>query len=152
MKTNKTYKLSEQLANLIILTKGMSAEGMASVFKEYLQRNDKEEPAVIIANILAMSQSVISNISDELERELISSGKMSNDQRLNMPSLAGAAMGSKMANTEKGKCGCAFKLGSFANQCEATVFSAGLGDEFFCHQKGKKKLCKGWIRAKGQGK
>lgn len=113
----------------------------------------------MFAQFIGMANSVVENMRDSLETFGIIYGDISPYQaeKINLPTILGALMGVRLA---KFGCdnvchGCAFRLGSLANQSPSTTEDADwCGHEgerpFMCHEDLRDgeptKVCQGWVR------
>lgn len=124
------------------------------------------DPAEIIADLLGMANSVVANSIEILRLEAVSRGwvHFHEIERINFPSMNGALMGISLADgidATKVCHGCAFRLGSVANQCTPTQYDAADAVDgefpFMCHEDldraGKATQgCRGFAQARVKGK
>lgn len=129
---------------------------------------DEVGPAGLVeafAQFIGLANSVVSNSHDFLELAAIVHGDMHPYQaeKINFPTIFGALMGVPLAEfgCDQACHGCAFRLGSAANQSPATTVDADWcghpGEQpFMCHEdmdKGEPtKICQGWLRLRQQRK
>jgi hypothetical protein len=120
------------------------------------------DPAELIADIIGMANSVVANCTELLKTEAVARGwvHFNEVERINFPSMNGALMGVSLAagvDPRKVCHGCAFRLGSVANQCAPTQYDASdavAGEYIFnCHEdldaKGKPtQACRGFAQAR----
>jgi len=155
---------AEALAGLAVLATSDRPE-----FIERLQQ--RHGPAWVVdlfAQAMAVANSVVEKNREMAEFVAITKGKMHPNQaeRINLPTILGAALGAKNAiNADTSVIceGCAFRLGSVANQCVSTQADVRYveleGDSrFLCHMNGldesgnPTKACPGWAKfQKGGG-
>lgn len=114
----------------------------------------------LFAQFIGMANSVVVNNREMAELILISQGGMwpQEAERANLPTIFGALNGVLLASkVDQGKMceGCAFRLGTPANQSPITAIDAGHclseGVNFLCHdvEDGQpKRLCRGFARAR----
>ena len=119
----------------------------------------------IIADLLGMANSVVANCTEILKTESVARGWLHFNavERINFPSMNGALMGVSLAagvDPRKVCNGCAFRLGSVANQCSPTQHDARdavAGEHvFMCHEdldtRGKPTHgCRGFAQARAKG-
>lgn len=153
------YSMSEDhaksLAGIILLNLELRRLALAKIAKI-------EGPDAIVemfAQFIGMANSVLSNSHDFLEIAGIVEAGLTDRQagQINFPTHFGALMGVGLAKygCEKMCAGCAFRLGSHANQSPATTSDADWcghpGEQaFMCHEDldegGPTKICAGWLR------
>lgn len=101
------------------------------------------DPAEVIADLLGMANSVVENCTELLRTEAVARGWVHFHEidRINFPSMHGALMGVLLsAGVDAAKVchGCAFRLGSMANQCAPTQYDAAAAVDgefpFMCHE------------------
>jgi len=137
-----------------------------------LERFSKEQLVDLFRNFIFMGLSVESNARDFMEAYFISETDMHphDAEKLNLPTLWGALYGVGLAagvDSNKACEGCAFRLGTHANQSPGTTVDADScvhgywsDDPFWCHEDLKDgqptKKCVGYALKKsgilGQGK
>lgn len=119
----------------------------------------------LFAEFIGLANSVILNSREFVEMFLITYYKEYPEtaEKINLPTIQGALAGVKTAvPPSKGMChGCAFRLGSVANQCEVTTMDAQCAAEnrdknFYCHEDmnedgSPKHLCAGYAKAAAPG-
>jgi hypothetical protein len=125
--------------------------------------SEREGQAALIeafAQFIGLANSVVQNSHDFLEIMAIIHGDVTpyETEKINFPTTFGALMGVKLVEfgCEQACAGCAFRLGSAANQSPCTTADADWcghpGEQaFMCHEdmdeKGEPtKICQGWVR------
>jgi hypothetical protein len=112
------------------------------------------------AEFIGLANSVIQNSHDALELFGIIHGEMEpyEAEKLNLPDIFGALSGVELAKfgCDEACSGCAFRLGSLANQSPSTTsdadWSGHVGEQpFMCHEDLSEsgeptKVCQGWVR------
>lgn len=99
----------------------------------------------LFSQFIGLSMSVSENTQEAVELVLITTGDWHPHaaEKINIPSIQGALLGVGVAASiakDAGACGgCAYRLGSIANQCASTVLDCNStvenGDKFYCHEK-----------------
>lgn len=140
-------KQAEQLAAMVVLPLDMR--------REMAGRLSGDEAREMLAQVLGMANSVVSNVRDWVEIEAITKCDLHPHQveQINTASMLGACLGARMAAQVKqdGLCeGCALRLGTMANQSVPTIadvdWCEGKG-EFCCHMHDDPKpACPGHTR------
>lgn len=100
--------------------------------------------ADLLSHVVGMANSVAENCREWIElTEIIERGVHPHTaEKINLPTMEGAALGAKIAFrvAQTGLCGgCAARLGSVANQCEPTVIDVDYCEDkggFLCHVDG----------------
>lgn len=113
------------------------------------------------AHFIGLANSVVDNAREMAELLLITEGGVDfrTAEKINMPTILGALAGvglAQCADTAAACSGCAFKIGTAANQSPITTLDAGdcaeaYGDRFMCHedlddQGQPTKPCAGWAK------
>lgn len=141
---NLPYALSDKqsmrLSAMVAVSKSERIELMAS----YLQAHGQAALLQLLAEFFGLAVSVAENCHQHAIDLLTQEGMHPYEaEKVNMPSLLGALNGVTLANqvNPKGAChGCAFRLGSIANQCHSTTLDAQWCQtdvhRFMCHARG----------------
>lgn len=122
------------LANIALLDLPMRRERL----NYYLERNGSQSLAELFAQFIGMANSVAENCAEMSDQVLIEECGVHPDKftSVNLPTITGACQGVLIASKcdPAGAChGCAYRLGSIANQSPITTCDA----EFMAHdQKG----------------
>ncbi len=163
MRTNldaTDYALSDEQVDWLAGMVSLPAEFRREAAMKIAERHGVEFLADTLAQFIGLANSVIENSHSFLEIAAIVDGDMHpNDaEKLNFPTLFGAVMGAKLAKFGcEGMCsGCAFSLGSHANQSASTTTDADWcghpGEQpFMCHEglddDGEPtRPCAGWVK------
>jgi hypothetical protein len=112
--------------------------------REILAKLPKAALVELFAQFIGLANSVVANNREMIELAGIISGEMHPDKahQINLPTIFGALVGAKLANaaaTDKVCAGCAYRLGTPANQspvttCDADWCDKGSGYDFMCHE------------------
>lgn len=137
------YQLSPdhamELAGLALLPRDTRLEGI----RRFVRVFPAADLAELVADLIGMANSVAENCQQLLKDEAVAQGLVHphSTERINFPSMHGALMGVSLAagiDAIKVCGGCAFRLGSIANQCTPTQYDAGEsvdGERVFnCHE------------------
>jgi hypothetical protein len=135
-----TVHEAEELTGIVLLPQEVRVE----LLKRYLAYHGTDALVQLFANFVGMANAVVENSKDSLWLLGVTVAKLSDREAesINVPSLFGALNGVKLAalvNQEKTCSGCAFRLGSLANQSPSTTCDAqycvDVGeDRFMCHE------------------
>jgi hypothetical protein len=131
------------------------------LLQQYLTKHGVDALTQLFAQFIGMANSVVANNREMAELVLISEGNVHphTAEKINLPTLFGAAMGAKnsLGIAQGPLCiGCAYRIGSAANQSPVTTIDAQSckedGEKFMCHENldgsGKPtKLCVGHAHA-----
>lgn len=138
MAANCEYSMSRDdatdLAGIAQFDLAMRREALTS----YLQQNGSQRLVELLAQFIGMANSVAENCKEMSDQVLIEECGVHPDkfESVNLPTIIGACQGVMIANKcdPVGAChGCAYRLGSIANQSPITTCDA----EFMAHdQKG----------------
>lgn len=154
------YALTEDQASWLAGAVRLTPEMRHEVLSAMLEREGPQAIVSAFAGFIGLANSVAENCRDFAEMAGIIHGDMHPYQaeKLNCPTIFGALMGVRLAKHGcEGACsGCAFRLGTAANQSPATTCDADWAghpgeQHFMCHEeldeKGQPtKICQGWIR------
>jgi hypothetical protein len=128
------------------------------VLTRYAKQHGVDAVVAMFSRTIGMANSVIANNREAIEVFGICEGTLHphNAHQINLPTLIGAIQGTQLSHRAKNArrmChGCAYRLGSLANQSFVTTIDADFQrenqDEFWCHentnQRGKPtKRCRG---------
>lgn len=141
--TNTDYVMDAATANelkgIALLPRDLRLECL----RRWLKRDPSVDIATAIADLMGICNSVIENASEMLRVEAVSSGLVHHHQadNINLPTLFGALCGVELAqgiDASKVCAGCAYRLGTAANQSPCTTLDAkdcvDDGDtKFMCH-------------------
>lgn len=132
---------AKDLLGIVLLPLDLRRE---AVRKLILERHGPEFLVEMFAQFIGLANSVVANSHDALETFAIIQGGMHpyEAEKINFPTIFGALNGCVLADgiDDRGVCsGCAFRLGSMANQSPATTCDAdwcGHPGEapFMCHE------------------
>jgi hypothetical protein len=136
MAANCDYSMSRDdatdLAGIAQFNLAMRREALTA----YLQRNGPQRLVEFLAQFIGMANSVAENCKEMSDQVLIEECGVHPDrfESVNLPSIIGACQGVLIASkcNPKGACyGCAYRLGSIANQSPITTCDA----EFMAHDR-----------------
>lgn len=112
--------------------------------RKLLRRLRRDELVELFAQFIGLANSVVANNREMIELAGIISGELHPERahEINLPTIFGALSGVKAANlvpAEAKTCGgCAYRLGTPANQSPVTTsdvdWQRGAGDDFWCHE------------------
>lgn len=153
-------KAVEWLKGLCLLPGDIRLQGLQKAAKEH----GRDEVIKWFAEFMGLANSVIANNRDAIEEFRIMPGEVHPERasNINLPTVLGAMLGIELACSSKarGRCGgCAFRIGSLANQSPTTTDDALYALEedakFWCHEDldehgNPTKLCPGWAEAKAR--
>lgn len=139
-----TYNITPDQAKALLCASLGCRENRAKMLRMYTDAHGGDALRDLFAEFIAAANAVADNCREHAANEFLAQG-VSNDpylhDKINMPSIAGAMQGIIVAATvdPKGACaGCAYRLGTIANQCLATTTDAiNCGDgsvDFQCHE------------------
>lgn len=116
----------------------------------YLQRNGSQRLVELLAQFIGMANSVAENCAEMSDQVLIEECGVHPDKftSVNLPTIIGACQGVQIASKcdPKGAChGCAYRLGSIANQSPITTCDA----EFMAHDR-KGFMCHAHLDEQGE--
>lgn len=165
MPKNDDYAMSRADADDLMGATLLPDEIRVLTLKKYLETHSTDDLVHLFSNFIGMANSVVANTREFIELFLQVECKMSDREaeKINLPTIFGAFNGAKLAlPPSKGMChGCAFRLGSAANQSPITTFDAAdCRDDhagFMCHETlddagEPTQKCVGYIRAVGSAK
>lgn len=154
------YKLDKAEADALAALAVMALPDRLAYIKQLRRDHGVAWVQNLFAQSLGVANSVADNCRDMAEFVAITQGEMHphTAESINMPTMLGAAMGAKNAvgvNQSPICEGCAFRVGTHANQCVSTqsdVVDVELdaGELFQCHMEGltengtPTKACAGW--------
>jgi hypothetical protein len=142
----------------------LDLENRRSALEVYLQINGPRRLVEFTAQLIGMANSVAENCAEMSDQVLIEECGVHPDKftSVNLPTIIGACQGVQIASkcNPKGAChGCAYRLGSIANQSPITTcdaeFMAHDRKGFMCHahldeQREPTKFCVGHAKAATQ--
>jgi len=138
------YSLSDADADVLAGIVAASGPDRRAMLASYAAAHDQSALIDLIAQFIGVAKSVTENCREMAEHLLTLQGAHPYEaEKINMPTLDGALAGVKLANSvdPRGAChGCAFRLGSVANQCPSTTMDAVWCQtdvhRFMCHARG----------------
>jgi hypothetical protein len=138
-----TYSLSKADAEWLAGLVGLPVDVRAEVLTKYAAQLGMEALVNLFAQFIGLANSVVSNSADAIEVFAIIEGDMHpyTSEKLNLPTIFGACNGAIIAHGIDASqlcAGCAFRLGTFANQsasttCDADWCSHPGETPFMCH-------------------
>jgi hypothetical protein len=163
MITNPTacdYALASEDADFLKAVSLLPSQERRDLLSRYKQRNGLTALLDVFAQFIGLANSVVTNNREMAELLLITEGGCTERtaESAHLPTIFGALHGAELANQverPKALCeGCAFRLGTPANQspittCDAS-WSAETDDRFMCHVRGldddgePTRLCAGY--------
>lgn len=159
----KPYAIAPADADFLRVVSVMPAAERAADLREYAASLGADALADLFAEFVGLSLSVVANQRAMIELLGITEADMHphTAERINLPSIEGALAGVRLAASIDGGrlCeGCAYRLGSIANQCEPTVKDAVWARterrRFNCHEDERtdrdgapKRMCGGHAQA-----
>lgn len=120
-------------------------EARDAVLRRHCDERGVDATLALFGQFIALALSVTDNCRLQTELVLVADGGMHphEAERINLPTIHGALRGVLLANAvdTSGTCsGCAFRLGTPANQSPSTTDDTGYCSEelksFYCHQRG----------------
>lgn len=136
MAANCEYSMSRDDATDLAGIAQFAFEMRRETLTVYLQRNGSQRLVELMAQLVGMANSVAENCAEMSGQVLIEECGVPPDkfERVNLPTIIGACQGvlSVSKCDPKGAChGCAYRLGSIANQSPITTCDA----EFMAHDR-----------------
>ncbi|RMQ83420.1 hypothetical protein ALP97_03584 [Pseudomonas salomonii] len=161
MSANCEYSMEKSDAWNLAGMAQLNLEGRRSALEVYLQTHGQRRLVEFTAQLIGMANSVAENCGEMSDQVLIQECGVHPDKftSVNLPTLIGACQGVMIANKcdPAGAChGCAYRLGSIANQSPITTcdaeFMAHDRKGFMCHahldaEGGPTKVCVGHAKA-----
>ncbi|MFP5500728.1 MAG: hypothetical protein ACLGJE_31705 [Gammaproteobacteria bacterium] len=150
MPANSEYSMTHSdamdLAGIAQFDLAMRREALTS----YLQRNGSQRLVEFTAQLIGMANSVAENCGEMSDQVLIEECGVHPDKftSVNLPTIIGACQGVMIASKcdPAGAChGCAYRLGSIANQSPITTCDA----EFMAHDR-KGFMCHAYLDEQGE--
>lgn len=153
------YSLTRPDADTLAAALVLPTDARAEFLADYLARFGPDDLLNLFAQALGMANSVVANNREAIELFGICEGTLHphNAHQINLPTMLGAAQGARIARDAKGMCGgCAFRLGTTANQSPITTIDAEDcardGTPFLCHdvEPGERirAACRGFVVAR----
>lgn len=138
------YFLNDAEADALAAIVAASGQDCRGMLASYATVHGHAALVDLVAQFVSVAKSVTSNCREMAEHLLTLQGAHPYEaEKINMPTLDGALAGAKLANSvdPRGAChGCAFRLGSVANQCPSTMLDAAWCQRdvhrFMCHARG----------------
>ncbi len=165
MKPDPTYRLTPDDAMLLLGALHMPADERAAVIQRLLPVQDAKR---MLAEFIGLAASVYENVRAFAETEIVCEAGQDPHfvEKWNFPDLTGALIGVGLAarvdQSSSDMCsGCAFRLGTHANQCVSTGLDADVCLEagempFMCHDhmdgEQPTRACGGWKMARRQAR
>jgi hypothetical protein len=161
------YSLTRDEASMLAGACGLPVDVRAVIFEKYAMRHGVAALTNLFAQFMGLANSVVANNRDALEIFGIVHCNLGpyEAEKINLPTIFGACNGAMLAGgmEQEGLCGgCAFRLGTHANQspvttCDADWCSHPGEANFFCHEeldeKGEPvKACVGFARLRAKRK
>lgn len=157
------YSLTKEQADELRGMALLPDEFRLQLLKRYHKQHGTKALIELFAQFMGLANSVSLNTREFVEMYLVLECKHlpMTAAKINLPTVVGALHGIFTAiPPSKGMCdGCAFRLGSVANQCEVTTLDANwsvnnLDKNFYCHEDLKpngepQHLCAGYAKAAG---
>jgi hypothetical protein len=141
---NVDYNLTAHEANELSGVVLLPMDIRVTLLDQYRKSHGTDALVQLFANFIGMANSVVENSKDSLWLLGVTAAKLSDREaeNINVPTLFGALNGVKLAarvDQNKTCSGCAFRLGSLANQSPSTTCDAEhcveFGeDRFMCHE------------------
>jgi hypothetical protein len=161
-KTWETYTLTREEAEMLAGAHLLPDPFRSELLARYLKEHGPERLLVLFANFLGLANSVVANTREFVELYLVTecNHHPHTAEQINLPTIHGALQGVRAAiKPVRGMCkGCAYRLGTAANQSPITAFDAehtsqSSGDPFHCHEgldeRGEPtRLCAGYAAAR----
>lgn len=154
-----TAAQASELAGVVLVPADLRTQAL----RRYAATHGTDALAELAAQLIGAANSVVANCREMAEILLIDHGVHPySAEKVNFPSLYGAMGGVMLASGTKqdGLChGCAYRLGTVANQCASTTSDALScaqdAQDFMCHEKldsrgNPTKQCVGHARATKQ--
>jgi hypothetical protein len=162
---NKTYKPDNAGAEALAALSVLSYEDRLSQIKRLRREHGIEWVLRLFNDTIGMANSVTDNSHEMVKFVALMNADLHQQDvdKISLPSMLGAAMGAAAAalcEDVKVCDGCAFKIGSIANQCvptQADVRHITADDgRFLCHVDGLEgdkptQACKGWAVVQKRG-
>lgn len=150
MPANCEYSMSQSDAQDLAGIAQLDLTMRRQALTKYLQLNGSQRTVEFMAQLIGMANSVASNCAEMSDQVLIIECGVHPDKftGVNLPTIIGACQGVMIANKcdPAGAChGCAYRLGSIANQSPITTCDA----EFMAHDP-KGFLCHAHLDGEGE--
>lgn len=150
MPENTEYSMSPDDALLIAGIGQHGLDARRTMVKDVMTRHGPERLVELLAQFIGMANSVAANCAEMSDTVLITECGVHPDKfdRVNLPTIFGACQGVQIANKcdPTGAChGCAYRLGSIANQSPITTSDA----EFMAHDR-KGFMCHAELDERGE--
>lgn len=143
-----TVAQAKEMAGAVTLP----SEFRLMTLQKYAKEHGNDAALALCAELLGLANAVVENCHTNAADLLVMQGMHPHDsEKINMPTMLGALLGIALAAEapkQEATChGCAYRLGSIANQCLSTVTDAdyqaqGL-DGFCCHESDDHPPCRG---------
>ncbi|MCT4498825.1 hypothetical protein N0U25_13560 [Pseudomonas sivasensis] len=150
MPANCEYSIEKSDASNLAGMAQLNLEGRRSALEVYLKTHGQRRLVEFTAQLIGMANSVAENCAEMSDQVLIEECGVHPDKftSVNLPTLIGACQGVMIASKcdPAGAChGCAYRLGSIANQSPITTCDA----EFMAHHR-KGFMCHAHLDAEGE--
>jgi len=160
-----TYSIAPDGAGVLMGAAGLTPEIRREILAHFAREHGEAALVALFAEFIGLANSVVANCHDALEVFGIAHLGMHpyEAEKLNLPTIFGALNGARLAHDvdPKGLCdGCAFRLGTHANQSPVTTCDAGDCSQpgeanFMCHENlddsgAPTKACGGWARKRAK--
>jgi hypothetical protein len=165
MNAGTDYRMTDEDAAQILGVSSLPHDIRVLALKRYAATWGQPALIELFSSMLGMANSVIENCKEHAQDILVTHYGCYPEEaeKINFPTLFGAAAGVKLANANKAKntChGCAFRHGTVANQCASTTSDAdycldGASGDFMCHENlddagEPTKICRGYANIRKQ--
>lgn len=136
------YAMTDEEAGALLGATQLPADLRKIVLTRYLEEHGQEKLIDLFAQFMGLATSVVANNREMCELILIEAGmNFMQAEKANLPTIFGALQGVRLANgvnQDKVCHGCAFRLGSCANQSPITTTDAHYcvieDTDFLCHE------------------
>lgn len=144
MTDKPTYALTDAQAEILGIVVLATPEERQQRLQRFLHAEGSQALLHLVVQFIGLANSVTANCRTVGEDILVCDGGMHphDAEKINMPTIFGAIAGVRLANSvvDKPLCsGCAYRLGTPANQCEPTTsdvtWCLGNADAFLCHER-----------------
>jgi hypothetical protein len=161
---SREYTLSKSDASWLVGAVLLPAEIRRQVLQKYVIEKGQAALVNLFAQFMGLANSVVENSKDAIEIFAICEGRIHPDgPGLNLPTIFGACNGVIVADgiAQEGLCGgCAFRIGTLANQSPVTTCDADYcghpGEPvFYCHEHdgdAPTNACAGFARLRARRK
>jgi hypothetical protein len=144
MSDKASYSLTDAQAETLGIAALMPSGERQAMLLRFLHAQGAQALLQLMVQFMGLANSVAENCRVMAEDLLVTDGGVHpyTAEKINMPTIFGAIAGVRLANSVSGKglcAGCAYRLGTPANQCEPTTsdvtWCQGTFDAFLCHER-----------------